>query len=83
MSINPADVDDMLHREWNNARSTRRREDMDRLAMRAVDKVLAEFKLLGFAGFRVREIDGQLHIEGISASEAFTTPEFLRAAGGV
>ena len=69
MSINRHDVDAMLLREWANAGINRRREDMQRLALRATDKVLQEFELQGFSGFQVtRNADGSLDIEGTPAN---------------
>lgn len=65
MSVDPNDVDDMLHREWNNARIDRDRAAKLRLAVRAVDKVLAEFEIQGFTGFAVtRDAEGRIEIVG-------------------
>ena len=65
MSISRDDVDDMLHREWNNARIDRDRAAKQRLAVRAVDKVLIEFELQGFTGFAVtRDAEGRIEIVG-------------------
>ncbi len=68
MSIAESDIDEMLLRELQRASFLNRRADIERLSRRAVDKVLAEFKLLGFSGFQVSEdADGNLHIEGTPA----------------
>lgn len=70
MSISPADIDDFLLREFAQASFNNRRADVQRLSTRALDKVMAEFILLGFAGFTVRMgDDGMLVIEGTPARE--------------
>jgi hypothetical protein len=70
VSIAPAEVDEMLLREFATASFNNRRTEMDRLARRAVDKVYAEFALLGFTGFAVRMgADGVLVIEGTPARD--------------
>lgn len=69
MSISRQDVDDMLLREFATAAFNNQRAEMARLAPRALDKVYAEFALRGFAGYRVRMVDGQLLVEGITAAE--------------
>jgi hypothetical protein len=69
----PEEVDAMLLREYRRdvaaGRLRNMRAEMQRLSTRALDKVFAEFRALGFAGFRVRQVDGQLLVEGLSASE--------------
>jgi hypothetical protein len=65
VSIAESEIDEMLLREFANASRLNRRADVERLSRRAVDKVLAEFKLLGFTGFQVStDADGNMHIEG-------------------
>lgn len=78
MSISPADIDDFLLREFATASFNNRRAEMARLATRALDKCLAEFLAIGFAGFLVREVDGELHVEGINARDMPAIPEHLR-----
>jgi hypothetical protein len=77
-AINQADVDAMLLREWRNARLGNHRAEMQRLSTRAIDKTLAEFKLRGFAGFLVRDVDGELLVEGVHQAHMAAVPEWLR-----
>lgn len=78
MSIAESDVNDFLLREFATASFNNRRAEMARLATRAVDKCLVEFLAIGFAGFLVRVIDGELHVEGIAARDLPAIPEHLR-----
>jgi hypothetical protein len=78
VSIAPSDVNDMLLREFERASFANRDAEMQRLAHRAVDKVLAEFQLRGFAGFVVRVIDGELHVDGITATQLHEIPAHLQ-----
>lgn len=69
MSITQSEIDDFLHREWNNARADRASAEMLRLSMRACDKVLAEMELRGFTGFAVtRDAAGRIEIVGTPSS---------------
>lgn len=77
-----AEVDAMLLREFDRASFNNRRAEMARLSARAVDKCLAEFRQRGFAGFIVREVDGELQVDGITASEMLEVPAHLRAKVG-
>jgi hypothetical protein len=79
VSIDQAEVDDMLLREFDRAAFNNRRAEMARLSTRALDKVLAEFLARGFAGFRVTEIDGQLHVDGLSRAD-IEIPVTIRSA---
>jgi len=83
-AVTVADVDDMLLREFAQASFNNLKAEMSRLAPRALDKVLAEFQLLGFAGFMVREVNGQLLVEGLAANEiSRDVPDFLREVGAL
>ncbi len=63
--VSQQEVDDMLLREYMNASEINRKADVQRLKLRATDKVLAEFKLLGYRGFKVTEVDNEVYIEGV------------------
>lgn len=76
-----AETEDMLMREFRQASFANREADQNRWRVRAVDKVLEEFRLLGFAGFRASVVDGRIQIEGIAASGLVDVPEHLRANG--
>lgn len=70
VSIAESDIDSMLLREFAQASFNNRRADVQRLSTRALDKVMAEYQLLGFAGFTVSMgDDGMLVIEGTPARE--------------
>lgn len=75
----------MLLREFQRdieaSRVRSMRAELQRLSTRALDKVLAEFRLRGFVGFRVLEVDGEVRVEGLTLaqiSEPIPIPDFLR-----
>jgi hypothetical protein len=78
MSIAPDDIDSMLLREFASAAFNNRRAELARLSTRAVDKVYAEFALRGFAGFVVRQVDGRLEVDGITAAQLLDIPAHLQ-----
>lgn len=58
--------------EIEAAAAENRRRDVQRWSVRAVDKVLAEFRLMGFTGFTCRvDADGAVHFEGVGQVPAF------------
>lgn len=64
--MNEIEREDDTAQAWKQASEESRRKDAARWSLRACDKTLAEFELLGFRGFRVtRDADGLLVFEGV------------------